>query len=1061
MKTTHTKIAQALFAAGLVGSLSATLLSTTVSAQEPATTTPTAPVSPSSPPSTQPKETTDKTSPTAATDKSQKTEKVSEQIVVTGSRFAKQDFDSNSPILTISAEELAKHSDITLDTFLNTLPQVNPSGTTTSNNPPNSGQSNIDLRGLGANRNLVLIDGRRAMVSASNQTVDLNTIPMAMVESIEIISGGAGAVYGADAIAGVVNVKLKRRFEGVDVRAGWTDSEKFKDARERNLSIVMGGNFADQRGNAVIGYEYSERKGLIKSQRDFAAAATGTTSFFPEGTYRPGSNAPSQAAVNALYGQASYGSATAGTVPNTSAHSFNSDGSLFYPGIFNSPRDVLNYRYPRGAGENPRFFPDFYSYNFDAVNILVLPLERKSVLGKFNYKLTNDIEVFSSFSNTLYTSTTALAPTPVPTIVVASTSSATSTQGSSSLITPGSNVGGQLIVPTTNPFIPADLRTLLNSRTGDNPAIIGSGATEPFLMRWRTLSLGLRTEEYENNVTQYAGGLKGAFLGDLWKWEVNASEGRTKVSTTQSNNVDTNKLLNALAAPDGGRSLCEGGINPFGRQTLSASCQAYLRVSGGLKSEFTQSIGQAFVSGEVMQLAAGPLSVVIGGEFRNFKYDLNPGASSGPISGFNVQSAAGGSNKFRDLFGEVSVPVLRDAPFAKSLDVHMAFRSSQSESTDQTTGDSSPKKRSNAWAIDFSWEPTDTIRARGALQQSVRAPNFGELFDGGGNSPQIFDPCSVTSQARTTGSNASRLATLCQNAGQSGGLGTAVSTFVQTPGGQVQIVTAGDRNLKPETGNSATIGLVWAPKLEGLFKGIRASVDYYSVKVKDAINTPDTNEFIADCYNFYGNNASYNPAYSNCAALTRGGDIIGLSNLSTPDGAFPNTNGGTIKTSGIDAQVNWSNKLGPGRLDVGLQISYLLAFKVQTLKSLPTNDFSGTIPYFGAGLGQAFPKLKASLNTRYQWGDFAFDVRARYIDKMKNRMEIIFPGEQFSGVAATTYWDLGANYTYAKNYTLRLGLLNAFDQKPRTYAPNVQSGTDPSTYDVIGRRLLAQAQFKF
>ena len=308
-----------------------------------------------------------------------------ERIEVTGSRVVKQDFDSNSPIITITAAELAKHQDITLDTFLNSLPQVNPSGTTTSNNPPNGGQSNIDLRGLGSNRNLVLIDGRRPMVSASNQTVDLNTIPVALIESIEIISGGAGAVYGADAIAGVVNIKLKRRFEGLDLRAGWTDSEKFKDARERNASVVMGGNFANNRGNAVAGFEYSQREGLIKGQRDFAKVATATTSFFPEGTYRPsGTNLPSQAAVNALYGQASYGGAAAGTVPNSSAHSFNTDGTLFYPGIFNSPRDVLNYRYPRDSGENSRLFPDVYSYNFDAVNILVLPLERKSVMGKLD-----------------------------------------------------------------------------------------------------------------------------------------------------------------------------------------------------------------------------------------------------------------------------------------------------------------------------------------------------------------------------------------------------------------------------------------------------------------------------------------------------------------------------------------------------------------------------------------------------------------------------------------------------------------------------------------------------
>jgi iron complex outermembrane recepter protein len=141
-----------------------------------------------------------------------------ETVVVTGTRIQRPDYVANSPTMTVEAAQINGHSDITLDTFLNTLPQVNPAGTTTSNNPPNNGASNIDLRGLGSNRNLVLIEGRRPMVSDSLMRVDLNTIPQALVESIEIVTGGAGAVYGADAVAGATNIRLKREFEGFDLR---------------------------------------------------------------------------------------------------------------------------------------------------------------------------------------------------------------------------------------------------------------------------------------------------------------------------------------------------------------------------------------------------------------------------------------------------------------------------------------------------------------------------------------------------------------------------------------------------------------------------------------------------------------------------------------------------------------------------------------------------------------------------------------------------------------------------------------------------------------------------
>ena len=236
-------------------------------------------------------------------------------------------------------------SDVTLDTFLNTLPQVNPAGTTTSNNPGNGGQSNIDLRGLGANRNLVLINGRRPMVSASNQTVDLNTIPQGLIERIEIVTGGAGAAYGADAIAGVVNLILKDNFEGIDLRASYSNSLPRTDAREYQFSGIIGGNFADGKGNAVFGFDRSYREAMIKSQRAFSQNATSTTSFLPEGALFWGStNAPTKAALDTIF--AGYGVTSAQTTLQSGTIGFNLDGTLFYKGIFNSPLDVRNFRYP-------------------------------------------------------------------------------------------------------------------------------------------------------------------------------------------------------------------------------------------------------------------------------------------------------------------------------------------------------------------------------------------------------------------------------------------------------------------------------------------------------------------------------------------------------------------------------------------------------------------------------------------------------------------------------------------------------------------------------------------
>jgi outer membrane receptor protein involved in Fe transport len=988
-----------------------------------------------------------------------------ERITITGSRILRiGDLTSSSPMVTIGSEQLLANQDITIETMLNNLPQVNPAGTTTSNNPGNGGQANIDLRGLGANRNLILIDGRRPMVSASDQSVDLNTIPLSMIESIEVISGGASAVYGADAVAGVVNVKLKRRFQGLDLRLGTSNAMEKRDAREENFSVVGGANFDGNRGNATFGFETARRQKLIKSQRDFAAVATSTTSFFPEGTYRPsGTNLPTQAAVDALYGQASYGGSAAGTVPNSAPHGFNLDGTLFYGGIFNSPRDVLNWRYPIDTGVNTNLFPDVYSYNFDAVNILTLPLERQSLMGRMNFQVNDDLEVFGRVMSTRYTASSALAPTPVSTVTVASPTNTDPQRATSPLVVNGQNVGTQLIVPTTNPFIPADLRTLLNSRTGDDARIVGAGASEPFLMRWRTLGAGLRQANYVNNVSQVLAGAKGN-LFEGWSWEASLSSGKTVIRNTQTGNIDTDRLLQTLNAADGGASLCAGGVNPFGRQPLSAACATYLSVDNTIRTTFDQTIGQAFVSGDLVPMPAGPLAAVLGVEFRNFKYVLDPGTASGPISGFNTQSPAGGKNDFKDVFAELQFPLVKKAPLVHSLDLGLALRTSQSGATDTVQDLTAEKRRSNSWAVNTTWAATPDFRTRLSLQKTVRAANFGELFDGGGSAPQYYDPCSVTSVGRTTGANAAQLRTLCQNAGSAGGLGAAVDTYVQTPGTQASITTAGNVNLKPETGDSVTLGFVFSPT-GGMLGGFTATVDYYRILVKDAITVPDTNEFVADCYNYYGRNPTYSPTYSSCAGIFRAGDILGVDDpadvLGDGSGRFAGSNEGRIKTHGVDMSLGWTGAAGPGRLGLLFNLNYLLGFESKTAAFLDSREFKGTVPYFGAGLGQAFPKLKGLIAANYNIGPVSLDARMRYIDKMTNRMSVMFPGEKFTGTPAVTYFDVGGGYEFFKGASIRVGVNNVMDKKPPTYAPNVQSGTDPSSFDVIGRRLFVQGNLQF
>ncbi|MAK64130.1 MAG: hypothetical protein CMF75_05205 [Maricaulis sp.] len=983
-------------------------------------------------------------------------------IVITGSRIARQDYVADSPLVSVSGDQIVANADITLDTYLNTLPQVNPAGTTTSNNPGNGGQANVDLRGFGANRNIVLVDGRRAMPSSAGLTVDLNTIPAALIERLEVATGGAGAVYGADAVAGAVNVILQDDFEGVDLRATYENSTEYWDAEEYGVSLVVGGNFDDDRGNAVLAFDRSVRQGMIKSQRPFAEQATATTSFFPAGSLLFGAaNGPTEASVDAVF--ASYGVDPA-DVSAGNRFGFNLDGTLFSAGIFNHPSDVVNFRYDIDGNVNQNIFPDAYSYNFDFVNLLTLPMERDSFMARANYELDNGVNVFGNVSWTEYSSASALAPTPIPTVSIRAPGENTPTQAVSALVEPGRTVSFQLIIPTTNPFIPTDLASILASRTGDDPNLVGSGATEPFLMRQRTLSAGLRQSNFENTVTNYTFGADGPIGDSDWTWHAYVSRGDTEIERNQEGNIDTDRLQILLEAADGGDSICAGGFNPFGRQPLSAECVSYLQVATSASTEFSQTVGQVYVAGDAFDMPAGPVSLVLGAEYRGFEFDFDPGAGGGPISGFNAQSPNSGTNSFEDIFAEALIPLASDdAPFGP-VDLSLGYRVSRSEFRDGITGDTGGSN-DPAYKAELSWEPLDYARIRASYQHSVRAPNFGELFGGGGGAPQYFDPCSITGVQRS-GTDATDMRALCAATGVA-----SPDAYVQTPGTQASVSTTGNTALDPESADTFTIGAVFSsPVSNRWLDRFQGTVDYWRIDISSPILAPGVNQLIADCYNYYGTNPTYDVNRDSCEGIVRfGGDILGINYVNDPNGNFPGVNGGSQQASGIDIALGWGfdpEWLGApswtGSVTTSLMLTHLMEWRQQDLDSLPELDFAGTVSFFGEGLGTSFPEWKAVWNTRWSVSDFDIDLRAQYIASMDNRASVIFPVEtSFTGTDAVWYWDLAGTWNVTENASIRLGVNNLFDEQPPEYAPNVQSGTDPSLYDVVGRRVFGQIALRY
>ncbi|WP_422010299.1 TonB-dependent receptor domain-containing protein [Roseateles sp.] len=924
-----------------------------------------------------------------------------ERIEITGSRIKKSDAMSESPIVTVTAEEIRQSGVVTVEQFLNTLPSVTAGISSQSNNPSSNGRAFIDLRGLGSGRNLVLINGRRAMGSTGGGTVDTNTIPTSLIERIEVITGGAATAYGADAVSGVVNFIMKRNFKGLELDAQHRMTER-SDGVESSASLTMGGTFDGGRGSAVFGGGYFKRDSIYKGARAFSAQASTTTGTFPGGSLLVGTNTPSQAAVNAIFG-----ADKCNTNGGSTGFGVNPDGTLFCTGVAgNSARNVVNYRGPESAiAQN--FFPDTFSYNFEPDNALVLPMERWSMYSALNYDVNKNFRPYASFQFTNYNAQSELAPTP----------------------------GTGFTVPVTNPFLSAEAKALLAARA--NPtATVG--------LNKRFNSLGGRTSFNTHDVWQSVAGATGdlGLLND-WTYDVYGSYGRSVQNETQGGNVRITRVQAMLNAADGGASLCAGGFNPFGPTVLSAECQSYIGLEAKNLTTVIQKVVEGTVTGPVVQLPAGSLDAVFGAAYRALSFDFKPdsGLQPGQVAGFNEQLPVKGKLDFKDVFAEAVIPLLRNKPFVKQLSATVGGRVS----------DSNISGRDSSYKLMVDWSVNDTVRFRGGAQTAVRAPNVNELFAPQLNNFPTFtnsDPCNTTGAIAATyrnGPSAAQVRALCT--AQSAVAGGA--SYVQ-PSGQATGITGGNPGLMPEKSKSFTAGLVLQPT-----KDLSATIDYWSIDLKDVIGSVDATTIVQRCFNRDGANPTFSATNGWCQLFSRNandGGVINLKQLSR--------NQAFTKVSGVDLGLDYGLSLQQlGSLRWNLLATWTEKNTSQTTSVDPVNDFVGTI---GSTTASASPKWRASLTTIYSLGGLSVQMTNRYIGKMVHA-NTVTGGSPVSntGTAATWYHDLSARYALTSNISVRAGVSNVTDQQPRLYTPNIQANTDPSTFDVLGRRYFVGLNAKF
>ncbi len=934
------------------------------------------------------------------------------EIVVTGSRIARKDYTAQSPIVTTDAEDIAVAGTSTVDSYLRQLPQFQPGSGDFSNSGSGGtvGQATLNLRGLGAQRNLILMDGRRLQPSNPEGVIDINTIPTLAIGNVEVISGGASATYGSDAMSGVVNFKIRTDLRGLEVFAQGNISDE-GDGGSRQLGFAYGTKFADGRGSLLLSGEYVDRDGVGTLARSFFRRQS-LSGFIPQGLLVPdGGNLPSQAAVTSVF--TGYGVTAA--VPRNSFLGFNNDGTLFRR---NAPAGTFNYR---GPTDGPFIStPTQFGYDGAYYNFIQAPLERYTLFGRGEYEVSDGVRLYAqgSYAN-----------------------SKARNQGSEPVLaTPW-----ELSIPVTNPFISTDLARVLASR---------ARPTAPLTYFGRVAQAGPRSFTTDTKTWQALIGLRGEISSLGWTWDIYGSHGEadTKDSTT-SGAVSVGALRRLVTAADGGRSLCAGGYNPFGLDGLSPACLSYVSRTPVNRTSIKQDVVEAVVQGGLFDVPAGEVRFAASANYRRNSYLFVPDAdiAAGDITSISATQRTTGSTRVAEGAIELLLPVLKDLPLIQAFNVTLGYRYS----------DYRVSGGAHTYKADFDWRVAGPLMLRGGYQRALRAPNIGEYFLAGnqtvsqiGTPPGGGDPCDVRSNFRLPGNaNAAQVRALCIATG----LDAALADSFQQPTTAAVTTTIGNTALTPEKADTFTIGAVLTSPFDApTLRNISLSVDYYNIKIANAIAVLGATTSLQKCFNGDGSNSTYSASNYFCGLFRR--DATGLFTSVSQ----PYLNLGGYKTAGIDVQLDWRMPVAflgmdgeDGAVTLASYANYLDKFEIQTLPGGLFQENAGTI-----STTTSFPRWKLVNTLTIDSGPFSVSGRWRYIDAMADASTITNPSTTIPSTPSYNYFDVSLKIAPTQTYELRLGINNLTDKQPPVVGGTL-GVTNPGVYDVIGRSFYASVKARF
>jgi outer membrane receptor protein involved in Fe transport len=933
-----------------------------------------------------------------------------ERIAVTGSKIKRIGELSPTPVTVISGDTMVDAGITNVGELLSELPSAvaGLSPETTNGSVFASGLSQTSLRGLGSNRTLVLVNGRRFIGSnPGNTAVDLNNIPSAMIERIEVSTGGASAVYGSDAVAGVVNVITKKSFDGFEFDVA--TSRPQQDGGEEDFYSFTFGQ-SEGKSDFIANLTYVTQEQVSGAQRDFVRNGIVTIDNPINGTLgKPASadGVPGRVVYDRLgyslirmydkTGTFSTGGKNYTFNPDGTVREFNQNGGFDYPSVANSSQNTRYHVGPNGAGDG---------YDLLEHTYLRTPLERMNMNLNWGYQI-NDNHRFS-FEST-YSSSKAF--------------------GESSPAFFGGATA--LSLDPTSPMLTQQARDFFASNK----------VTTPVSVSWLASSLGNRKYDQDRALGRFSLGLEGNLTED-WGYDAYVQKGHVQADTIWYGELLRDNLTAALQATKDakGNLICTDAIarargcvplNVYGVGKADPAAIAFVTTDAMRKASLDQDVAGMSVNGDLFELPSGFISSAFSVEYRKEASSTLPDPAMRSGSIFNNKSQPlKGEYSVREASAEFSVPLINDMPFIQDLTLESAIRYMDYSSTGEE----------NAWKMSFNYTVNDEIKFRLNRSKSVRAPNIGELYTPNSQTfRSLVDPCQKI-RIESAGIYKDNVTKNCLADGIPAGW-SPTSSWIN--GGSKPGFIQGNTDLVAERAYDITVGMIYTPEF---LDGFSVTMDYWKFDIADQITSLTGPTVLNNCYRLESKDNQY------CALITRDRDPNSANYLNVIDYIEKPFNSATSTLSGVDVETNYKFDLGNfGALDLRLMATYIEKSE-RNDTGLPTDQrsYEGEYGTF---------RWKGRFTANYTYEDIGVALSSSYLhDSVWDKNNWTPEVNNYNDIGSYMAWDLTSRYNVTDALQVRAGVLNLTDRQP-VRNPNVYSSGEH--YDILGRRFTLGLNYKF